>query len=62
MFSENFASYTAGILSLYFSLGIAKEGLGFAGVHTPEFNIHPEALDYGRSLLMEVTAAMSAAH
>ena len=52
MFSEDFAYYTGAIPALYFGLGIAKDGLGDAGAHTPEFTIHPSALDAGVRFLL----------
>jgi amidohydrolase len=52
MFSEDFAYYSQQVPSLYFGLGIQKGELGTAGVHTPEFNIHPEALNYGIRLMV----------
>lgn len=51
MFSEDFAFYTESLPSLYFGLGIAKDGLGMGGVHSPEFTIHPSALVEGVRLL-----------
>ena len=47
MFSEDFAFYTEVIPSLYFGLGIAKDGLGEVGVHSPDFTLHPSALVQG---------------
>ncbi|MEP6832558.1 MAG: M20 family metallopeptidase [Gemmatimonas sp.] len=52
MFSEDFAYYTQSIPSLYFGLGVAKDGLGMAGVHTTDFTIHPDALNEGVRLLV----------
>lgn len=52
MFSEDFSYYTQSIPSLYFGLGVAKDGLGMAGVHTADFTIHPAALDEGVRLLV----------
>lgn len=51
MYSEDFAYYTPIFQSLYFSLGIAKDGLGTAGVHTAEFTVHPDAFRYGLTLM-----------
>jgi amidohydrolase len=51
MFSEDFAHYTAQRQALYFSLGIAKDGLGGGGVHTAEFTVHPDAFAYGLTLM-----------
>jgi metal-dependent amidase/aminoacylase/carboxypeptidase family protein len=36
---------------LYFFLGVQKEGLGSAGLHSPEFTVHPDALAYGVRLM-----------
>jgi metal-dependent amidase/aminoacylase/carboxypeptidase family protein len=52
MFAEDFAFYTAIMPSLYFALGVSKDGLGEAGVHTPQFTIHPESLEHGVRLLV----------
>lgn len=59
MFSEDFAFYTAAVPSLYFGLGIARDGLGAGGVHSPEFTVHPSALVEGVRLLgiLAVTAS-----
>lgn len=54
MFSEDFAYYTQAIPSLYFGIGIAKDGLGMVGVHSAEFTIHPAALDEGVRLMVLV--------
>ena len=51
MFSEDFAYYGKTIPSLYMSLGIAKDGLGLANVHTPDFTIHPDAFRSGLTLM-----------
>ncbi|MER9858608.1 MULTISPECIES: hypothetical protein [unclassified Mesorhizobium] len=51
MFSEGFAYYTAERPSLYFALGIAKHGLGQAGVHTVDFTIHPDSFVEGVRLM-----------
>lgn len=51
MYSEDFAYYTPLFQSLYFSLGIAKDGLGAAGVHTKDFTVHPDAFRYGVTLM-----------
>ncbi|MCB1058859.1 MAG: amidohydrolase [Calditrichaeota bacterium] len=52
MTAEDFAYYTQVFPSLYFSLGIAKDGLGEAGLHTSEFTIHPDALEVGTNFLV----------
>lgn len=52
MFAEDFAFYTKFTPALYFSLGIAKEGRGFGRLHTSEFDIHIDALDYGLRLML----------
>jgi len=44
MTAEDFSYYTQEFPSLYFSLGIAKDGIGSAGLHTEQFTIHPDAL------------------
>lgn len=51
MYSEDFAYYTAGMPALYFSLGIARDRLGEAGVHSAGFTIHPDALRSGMNLM-----------
>jgi amidohydrolase len=53
MTAEDFAFYTNVLPCLYFSLGIAKEGLGEGDFHTTDFRIHPDALRYG--ILLWVT-------
>lgn len=52
MFSEDFAYYTEVIPALYLSFGIEKDGLGKHGVHTSNFNIHPDALPLGVKTLV----------
>ncbi|MGV3710913.1 MAG: M20 metallopeptidase family protein [Gemmatimonas sp.] len=52
MFSEDFSYYTGVVPSLYFALGVAKDGLGNVGVHSSDFTIHPLALDYGVKFLV----------
>lgn len=54
MFSEDFSFYTAVIPSLYFGLGISKDGLGDAGVHSADFTLHPSALVQGTRFLVEL--------
>ncbi|MBK6765174.1 MAG: M20/M25/M40 family metallo-hydrolase [bacterium] len=51
MTAEDFSYYTQEFPSLYFSLGIAKDGIGDAGLHTEHFAIHPDALDVGTRFL-----------
>lgn len=51
MYSEDFAYYTAKTPALYFSLGIAKDGLGNGGVHSADFTVHPDALKAGMTLM-----------
>jgi len=51
MVAEDFAFYTKAIPALYFGLGVERDGLGGAGVHSPEFTIHPDALAEGVRLL-----------
>lgn len=60
MFSEDFAYYTGDMPALYFSLGIAKDGLGEGGLHTPDFNIHPDTLTSGEDLFVAIAVSMSA--
>lgn len=50
MFAEDFSYYTTDIPCLYFGLGVAKDGLGFANVHSEEFSVHPDAFAYGIEL------------
>ncbi len=52
MTAEDFAYYTHEFPSLYFSLGIAQDGLGEGGIHTSEFTIHPDALAVGADLMV----------
>ena len=52
MFSEDFAYYTEDIPALYFSLGIARDDLGKANVHTRDFTINPAAFERGVRLLV----------
>jgi metal-dependent amidase/aminoacylase/carboxypeptidase family protein len=52
MFSEDFAYYTRDLPSLYFSLGVAGDGYGGAGVHTVDFTIHPKTFENGLRLLL----------
>ena len=61
MVSEDFAFYTKSIPALYFGLGVERDGLGSAGVHSPEFTIHPAALTEGvRLLALTARTALSA--
>ena len=41
-------------------LGVAKDGLGVGGVHTPDFTIHPDALDAGRGLYVAMAKSATA--
>jgi amidohydrolase len=54
MYSEDFSYYTSGRPCLYFSLGVAKDGLGLASPHSDEFSVHPDALPVGVTLLTTV--------
>ena len=54
MFSEDFAFYTAATPSLYFGLGVAKDGLGTGAIHSADFTIHPDALRVGTQLLVDL--------
>lgn len=54
MFSEDFSYYTQAVPSLYFGIGVAKDGLGMVGVHSAEFTVHPAALDEGVRLMVLV--------
>lgn len=54
MFSEDFSYYTQSVPSLYFGLGIAKDGMGDVGVHSADFTIHPSALNEGVRLMVLV--------
>ena len=54
MFSEDFAFYTAATPSLYFGLGVAKDGLGYGAIHSADFTIHPDALRVGTQLLVDL--------
>lgn len=51
MFSEDFAYYTSLMPALYASLGVAKDDLGSAGVHSLDFTIHPDSLAVGIELM-----------
>jgi amidohydrolase len=60
MFSEDFAYYTPRYQALYFSLGVAKDGLGRDAIHTADFTVHRDAFAYGltlMSLLAEIGVA-----
>ena len=59
MFSEDFSYYTAKVPSLYFGLGIARDGLGSGGVHTRAFTIHPDALSAGTESLVRLAEIAS---
>lgn len=54
MFSEDFAYYTESVPCLYFGLGVAKNKLGYANVHTSEFSVHPDAFIYGIELFSRI--------
>ena len=54
MFSEDFSFYTNARPCLYFSLGVAKDGLGLVSPHSDEFSFHPDALPVGVTLLTTV--------
>ena len=57
MFAEDFAFYTPQHPSLYFSLGVAKDNLGFEPVHTNRFSVHPDALAVGVRLFVKIALA-----
>lgn len=57
MFAEDFAYYTAGIPSLYFSLGIAKDGMGTGNLHSTDFTISRDALPMGVKALVSIARA-----
>lgn len=52
MFSEDFAFYTKSLPALYFALGVNGGKYGNAGVHTAEFTVHPDTLEYGTRLMV----------
>lgn len=52
MTAEDFSYYTQVFPSLYFSLGVAKDGLGEVGLHQSDFTIHPDALETGTAFLI----------
>jgi amidohydrolase len=52
MFSEDFAYYTSDFRSIYFGLGVAKDGLGGVGVHSADCTVSPEAFPFGVRLLV----------
>ena len=54
MFAEDFAFYTSEMPALYFALGIARDSLGSAPVHTSAFTIHPDALPIGIDFLVSL--------
>lgn len=54
MTAEDFSYYTSKFRCLYFSLGIAKDGLGEAGFHTAEFSASPSAFPFGLSILLHL--------
>ncbi|WP_342724162.1 M20 family metallopeptidase [Bradyrhizobium sp. B097] len=51
MFSEDFSYYTGVMPALYFSIGVSKDGRGLAGVHTKEFDAHPDIFAHGLRLM-----------
>ncbi len=55
MASEDFAYYAQKYPCLYFSLGIAKDGLGEQPLHSSQFVIHERALDMGLQLWITIT-------
>ena len=59
MFSEDFAYYTPHHPCLYFSLGIMKDGLGESGLHTAEFDSHPDTLRQGLQFMWELARIAS---
>lgn len=52
MTAEDFSYYTQTFPCLYFSLGVAKDGLGDVGLHQSKFSIHPDALEVGTNFLI----------
>ncbi len=60
MFSEDFSYYTAEFPCLYFGLGVTRDGRGDAGVHTADFNLHPDALAVGTRWLVELARTAGA--
>ena len=52
MFAEDFSYYTNSIPSAYFGLGISRDGRGSNMVHSAQFNIHEDCLEYGVRLFM----------
>lgn len=56
MFSEDFSYYTQKVPSLYFGLGIRKDGLGGGAIHSAQFTIHPDALKVGTKLLTDIAS------
>jgi amidohydrolase len=59
MFSEDFAYYTPHHPCLYFSLGIMKDGLGKGGLHTADFDIHPDTLKEGLYFMWQLAQIAS---
>lgn len=57
MFAEDFAYYTADTPSLYFSLGIAKDGKGTGNLHSTDFTLSPDALPLGVKALISIAKA-----
>lgn len=54
MYAEDFAYYTVRLPALYFSLGIAKEEAGTAGVHSIDFAVPNDALVKGLRLMTTI--------
>lgn len=59
MFAEDFAFYTPHVPCLYAALGIARDTLGQAPVHTDGFTVHPDALAVGTRLFLEFASQES---
>ena len=59
MFSEDFAYYTPHHPCLYFSLGIMKDGFGESGLHSADFDIHPDTLKEGLHFMWQLAQIAS---
>ena len=59
MTSEDYAYYTNVVPCLYFRLGIAKDSLGYAPLHTSQFTVHPDALPWGVRLFVDLALISS---